>query len=610
MRLPGLAANLAFTLRQPTAATSPLGSTCDSALWFGADDGASFFTQLVQPGELLSTRPFYNVSQCRASSFRPMGSVVWLRLANVKAGFALSISTCSGPQLVADTDLSIFAGPCDRLAQIACNGDSRPAAQCQLGHSSISELPIADERYYIVIGGRQGESLPPVSLTAAYDSPPPPPSMLYSVGDRSWHGVLPQVVTMQWPAGTAAQRYRLVQTGGASLFWLAAWRFFSDAKCTAQIFPENAHDSSHFGCCGTGCIAGVEIGACCDCDHFYRSQPCASEECWVEVDFGVSMAFPCMEYAVSSGSGSGVTLQVWSAGLQKWLDPGVSALEDPRAASSLSLLLQQAVLQSETNVDPFHPARSLVAKGDGAIEQELRCADVIDKTSDTDAFISWCTFAIGARFSGFIHHNFTWSDQGGGGYKGQIILEAYRNNALVGRSNLFGRAPHAPETVTHEASVEDIFNMPNLVLTEGDQISYSYSPGGGGGHALFVRNFIVVLSTEEQDTGPACASGEEPHPAPILASSDANAPKSFAALRAPPCVDGGPWACVEPGCPALPVTCAALAESCAARFESIWTVLPDPRLLGVAVRDECPDTCGLCAESLLPERNPDPVLPI
>ena len=141
LRLPGLAANLAFTLRQPTTATSPLGSTCDSALWFGADDGASSFSQLVQPGELLSTRPFYNVSQCRASSFGPTGSVVWLRLANVKAGFALSMSTCSGSQLVADTDLSIFAGPCDRLAQIACNGDSRrPAAQCQLGYSSISGL--------------------------------------------------------------------------------------------------------------------------------------------------------------------------------------------------------------------------------------------------------------------------------------------------------------------------------------------------------------------------------------------------------------------------------------------------------------------------------------
>jgi hypothetical protein len=583
---------LTFTPRQPTAENSHLGSTCDSALWFGADDGALSFSQLVQPGELLSTRPFYNVSQCRASGFRPMGSVVWLRLANIKPGFALSISTCSGPQLVADTDLSIFAGPCDELAQIACNGDSRrPAAQCQLGHSSISGLPIASKRYYIVLGGRQGESLPPVSLTAAYHSPPPPPSMLYSVSGRSWHGVLPQVVTMQWPAGTVAQRYRLVQTGDASLFWVATWRFFSDAQCTAQVFPEDALDSSHFGCCGTGCIAGVEIGACCDCDHLYRSQPCASGECWVEVEFGVALAFPCMEYAVSRGSGSGVTLQIWSG--EEWQDPGVSALEDPRTSFSLS---QLAVPQSETNFDTLHHARRLEAKGGGAMQhEELRCADVIDKTSDTDAFISWCTVAISAHFSGVIHHNFTWSDQGGGWHKGQIMLEAYRKNVLVGRSNLFGWAPHTPTTVTHEAVVADIFNMPDLVLTDGDRISYSYSPGGGGGHALFVTSFVVVLSAKEKDTG-VC--------------TDANSPKPFAALSAPPCVDGGPWACVEPGCPAPSVTCAILAQSCAARFESIWKVLPDTRLLGVAVRDECPDTCGLCAERLLPENTTEPVLPI
>ena len=308
-------------------ASPSLGSTCDSALWFGTDDVTSHFSQLIQPSEQLSERPFYNASYCKGSGFRPMGPVVWLRLANVQPGFALSVSTCSDPKLAADTDLSVFAGPCDELVQIACNGDShRPAAQCQLGYSSISELPITRERYYIVIGGRQGESLSPVLLTAAYDSPPPPPSTMYSVSDTPRHGVSPQVVTLQWPAGTIAQRYRLVQAGSASLFWVTTWKFFSNAECTAQVFPDAAHDSSHFGCCGTGCIAGVETGACC-CDHLYRSQPCASEECWVEVDFGAALKLPCMQYAASRGSGSGVTLQIWSEGRAEWLDPGVSTLE-------------------------------------------------------------------------------------------------------------------------------------------------------------------------------------------------------------------------------------------------------------------------------------------
>ena len=66
----------------------------------------------------------------------------------------------------------------------------------------------------------------------------------------------------------------------------------------------------------------------------------------------------------------------------------------------------------------------------------------------------------------------------------------------------------------------------------------------------------------------------------------------------PPCADAGPWPCVEAGCPAPSVTCALLSQSCGARFESIWEVLPEPRLLGVAVRDECPDACGLCADRL------------
>lgn len=331
------------------AATRSLGSTCDSALWFGTDGGAASFFQLIQPGELLSARPSYNGSLCSASGFRPMGPVVWLRLANVQPGFTLSVSTCSDPQLVADTDLSIFAGPCDQLAQIACNGDSHtPAAQCQLGYSSISGLSITRERYYIVIGGRLGEPLPPISLTAAYNSPPsppPPPSMLYSVSDTYRYGVRPQVTTLQWPASTIAQRYRLVQNGSASLFWVDTWKFFSDAECTAQVFPDDAYDSSHFGCCGTGCIAGVETGACC-CDHLYRSQPCASGECWVEVDFGAAVDIPCMEYAASSGSGFGVTLQIWSEGRGDWMDPGVSALEDPLTSPLSSL--SQPRLRSET----------------------------------------------------------------------------------------------------------------------------------------------------------------------------------------------------------------------------------------------------------------------
>ena len=93
-----------------------------------------------------------------------------------------------------------------------------------------------------------------------------------------------------------------------------------------------AADSSHFGCCGTGCIDGIEVGACC-CDHMYRSTPCAAGECWVEVDFAAAVAVACMEYLVSEGDGGpSLALEIWSEQAQAWVDPpGEVAVKTPRA---------------------------------------------------------------------------------------------------------------------------------------------------------------------------------------------------------------------------------------------------------------------------------------
>lgn len=65
----------------------------------------------------------------------------------------------------------------------------------------------------------------------------------------------------------------------------------------------------------------------------------------------------------------------------------------------------------------------------------------------------------------------------------------------------------------------------------------------------------------------------------------------------PTCADSGPWPCVEAGCPAPSVSCAVLRQACGALFDEIWEGdLPEQRLRGRAVQDECPAACGVCAE--------------
>ena len=49
-------------------------------------------------------------------------------------------------------------------------------------------------------------------------------------------------------------------------------------RCDETIFPEDALDSGHEGCCGIGCVKGIESGSCC-CDRLYRKRPCAAGEC-------------------------------------------------------------------------------------------------------------------------------------------------------------------------------------------------------------------------------------------------------------------------------------------------------------------------------------------
>ncbi|KAL1495648.1 hypothetical protein AB1Y20_016514 [Prymnesium parvum] len=147
------------------------------------------------------------------------------------------------------------------------------------------------------------------------------------------HGLASSQVQMAWRSPLTAQRFRLL-TGKAPAFWAEAWHFFADAACAEPLFPDSARDSGHEGCCSTGCIKGVEVGACC-CERMHRSTPCAAGECWVEVDFGATVEVACMRYLMSGGEADGaVRLEVWRDE-RGWAEPPGAVQADDAIPSSL-----------------------------------------------------------------------------------------------------------------------------------------------------------------------------------------------------------------------------------------------------------------------------------
>ena len=113
-----------------------------------------------------------------------------------------------------------------------------------------------------------------------------------------YHRVAAQDVTVEWPRSRVAAlssdpQWQLAHSGrrrGAS----------SPTSSARVIYPEDARDSGHDGCC-YWLHDGVGVGACC-CDHFLRSRACGAGECWVEVDFGAAVGVGCMQYSVSGSN--------------------------------------------------------------------------------------------------------------------------------------------------------------------------------------------------------------------------------------------------------------------------------------------------------------------
>jgi len=119
------------------------------------------------------------------------------------------------------------------------------------------------------------------------------------------------LVQLVWPVGLLSRRYRLLLPAQAEAFWASTWRFFKDTACANQVFPRAAADSGHTGCCGLGCVEGIDQGDCC-CSRLQRNWACAPDGCWLEVDFGTETAIGCTQFNASAASnGRRVRFHAW-----------------------------------------------------------------------------------------------------------------------------------------------------------------------------------------------------------------------------------------------------------------------------------------------------------
>jgi len=345
----------------PTTTHEPIGGTsCVTALWLDPLNQPHTVARLRLAAHHYSWSDVssltYDASQCAGGApFSPSGPATWLRMSNRRRPRTVSVEVCDTSEAARAPTLALFGGPCDALVQRACGAGgvagSRPG--CAAIHSVELEH---GKNYFLVVRGTAGAHAPTLAVTASAgelptveeeeeEEPAAPSHRMRSLVRDAAYGVPAQRANLTWAAGTVAQRYRLVQRRTAPLFWVAMWRFYTDEECTQELLPEAATDGGHFGCCGTGCVEGVEVGACC-CELHYRSQPCAAGECWLEVDFGAVVGVQCMEYQASAGDGDeeeeeeegvsgsvpGLTLQVWSDAAREWVDPGVRNGETRRRA--------------------------------------------------------------------------------------------------------------------------------------------------------------------------------------------------------------------------------------------------------------------------------------
>ena len=93
-----------------------------------------------------STEP-YSDDQCGGTYLGEMNQDIWLNYEACESG-PITVSTCNSVDF--DTDLVLYTGTCNDLAQISCNGDGSGCA----GYSSVLEANVEKGRKYLIrVGG-------------------------------------------------------------------------------------------------------------------------------------------------------------------------------------------------------------------------------------------------------------------------------------------------------------------------------------------------------------------------------------------------------------------------------------------------------------------------
>ena len=131
----------------PSCIVAPAGDECSDAI------AATIGSNALNTVGATNSTDLYNSAQCAGSSLGNMDSDIWYSYTATDNGL-MTVSTCDTINF--DSDLVIYEGTCDSMAQIACNGDG---PGCGGFTSLVSDVPVvANASYLIRVGGWSGGS--------------------------------------------------------------------------------------------------------------------------------------------------------------------------------------------------------------------------------------------------------------------------------------------------------------------------------------------------------------------------------------------------------------------------------------------------------------------
>ena len=145
---------------------------------------------------------------------------------------------------------------------------------------------------------------------------------------------------------------------------------------------------------------------------------------------------------------------------------------------------------------------------------------------------------------------------------------------------------------TLKETAEALASMPSASTTEARTPTRS-SSGGGDEEDIEEISFDDDVEAETEAAAEAAEDARE-HTAGKGGSRGNTAYSGQ-------CIDAGPWACAEAGCPSDPLGCPGLAKLglCGNTFGEVWDVAPEGVGAEQLIMSQCPSACGKCSKDEL-----------